>query len=155
MDSSKLIFRMATALALLPALAFSAPAVGKVRSTLGNVDRWKVKLNNWAQLWTGAKVYQSDLVRTGVESEVVFALPDGSSIAIAENTEIELSQLLEPNDEGGFETKIDIHKGFINFAVRKQKNKKSNFKFKTGTATASIRGTEGFVGGEGSLLCGT
>ena len=154
MDSSKLIFRMATALALLPALAFSAPAVGKVRSTLGNVDRWKVKLNNWAQLWTGAKVYQSDLVRTGVESEVVFALPDGSSIAIAENTEIELSQLLEPNDEGGFETKIDIHKGFINFAVRKQKNKKSNFKFKTGTATASIRGTEGFVGGEGVFFAG-
>ena len=152
--SAKLIFRMATALAVLPALAFSAPAAGKVRSTLGQVDRWKVKQNNWVQLLTGAKVYQSDLVRTGIESEVVFALPDGSSIAIAENTEIELSQLLEPNDEGGFETKIDIHKGYINFAVRKQKDKKSNFKFKTGTATASIRGTEGFVGGEGVFFAG-
>ena len=152
--SAKFFFRVAVALAVLPALSFSAPAAGKVRSTLGIVDRWKVKLNNWEQLWTGAKVYQSDLVRTGVESEVVFALPDGSSITIAENTEIELSQLLEPNDEGGFETKIDVHKGFINFAVRKQKNKKSNFKFKTGTATASIRGTEGFVGGEGTFFAG-
>ena len=152
--STKLFFRMAPAFMLLPALAFSAPAVGKVRSTLGNVDRWKAKQNNWAQLWTGAKVYQSDLVRTGVESEVVFALPDGSFISIAENTEIELSQLLEPNDEGGFETKIDIHKGFINFAVRKQQNKKSTFLFKTGTATASIRGTEGFVGGEGVFFAG-
>lgn len=152
--TSNLFFRVVVAFMLLPVLAFSAPAVGKVRSTLGNVDRWKSKQNNWAQLWTGAKVYQSDLVRTGVESEVVFALPDGSSIAIAENTEIELSQLLEPNNEGGFETKIDIHKGIINFAVRKQKNKKSNFKFKTGTATASIRGTEGFVGGEGVFFAG-
>ncbi|SHK34388.1 FecR domain-containing protein [Fibrobacter sp. UWH4] len=152
--SAKFFFRVAVALAVLPALSFSAPAAGKVRSTSGIVDRWKIKLNNWEQLWPGAKVYQSDLVRTGVASEVVFALPDGSSITIAENTEIELSQLLEPNDEGGFETKIDVHKGFINFAVRKQKNKKSNFKFKTGTATASIRGTEGFVGGEGMFFAG-
>ena len=89
-----------------------------------------------------------------MESEVVFGFPDGSSISIAEKTEVELVNLFEPNDEGGVETHIDIHKGFLNFAVHKLKNKKSNFKFKTGTATASIRGTEGFIGGEGVFFAG-
>lgn len=141
-------------LAVMPAMVFSAPAVGKVRMTLGEVDRWKAKQNEWFKINPGAKVYQSDKVRTGVESEVVFGLPDGSSIMIGENTIVEMEKLFEPNDEGGFETKIDVEKGFLNFAVHKLKNKKSKFIFKTGTATASIRGTEGYIGGEGVFFAG-
>jgi hypothetical protein len=135
-------------------MLFAAPAVGKVRMTLGDVTRWKAKLDNWQELKPGAKLYQSDKVRTGVESEVVFGFPDGSSISIAEKTEVELVNLFEPNDEGGFETQIDINKGFLNFAVHKLKDKKSKFVFKTGTATASIRGTEGYIGGEGVFFAG-
>jgi hypothetical protein len=140
--------------AVLPAMLFAAPAVGKVRMTLGDVTRWKEKLDNWQELHPGAKLYQSDKVRTGEESEVVFGFPDGSSISIAEKTEVELVNLFEPNDEGGFETQIDINKGFLNFAVHKLKDKKSKFIFKTGTATASIRGTEGYIGGEGVFFAG-
>ena len=140
--------------ALLPAMAFSAPAVGKVRMTLGEVDRWKAKQNEWNAIKPGVKIYQSDKVRTGVESEVVFGLPDGSSIMIGEKTIVEMENLFEPNDEGGFETKINVEKGFLNFAVHKLKNKKSKFIFKTGTATASIRGTEGYIGGEGVFFAG-
>lgn len=152
--SSKTFLRSMMILAVMPAMVFSAPAVGKVRMTLGEVDRWKAKQNEWIQLKTGRNVYQSDKVRTGVASEVVFGLPDGSSIMIGENTIVEMEKLFEPNDEGGFETKIDVEKGFLNFAVHKLKNKKSKFIFKTGTATASIRGTEGYIGGEGVFFAG-
>lgn len=152
--SSKTFLRSMMILAVMPAMVFSAPAVGKVRMTLGEVDRWKAKQNEWFKINSGAKVYQSDKVRTGVESEVVFGLPDGSSIMIGENTIVEMEKLFEPNDEGGFETKIDVEKGFLNFAVHKLKNKKSKFIFKTGTATASIRGTEGYIGGEGVFFAG-
>ena len=152
--SSKMILRSIMILAVVPAMAFSAAAVGKVRMTLGDVDRWKAKQNDWSAIKPGVKIYQSDKVRTGVESEVVFGLPDGSSIMIGEKTIVEMENLFEPNDEGGFETKINIEKGFLNFAVHKLKNKKSKFIFKTGTATASIRGTEGYVGGEGTFFAG-
>lgn len=141
-------------LALVPALAFSASAVGKVRMALGDVDRWKAKQSTWKAIGVGDKIAQSDKVRTGVESEVVLGLPDGSSIMIGEKTIVEMENLFEPNDEGGFETKIDVEKGFLNFAVHKLKNKKSKFIFKTGTATASIRGTEGYIGGEGVFFAG-
>lgn len=141
-------------LAIAPTIAFSAPAVGKVRSALGSVDRQKAKQLDWSALRVGASIYQTDKVRTGMESEVIFGLPDGSTISIAENAEVEMSQLLEPNDEGGFETRFDIKKGHINFAVHKLQDKNSKFQFKTGTATASIRGTEGYIGGEGTFFAG-
>lgn len=145
---------VAAVMALAPSLAFSASAAGKVRSALGSVDRMKAKQTEWSALRVGANIYQSDKVRTGMESEVIFGLPDGSTITIAENAEVEMSNLLEPNGQGGFETKFDIKKGHINFAVHKLQDKNSKFLFKTGTATASIRGTEGYVGGEGVFFAG-
>ena len=139
---------------LLPTVSMSATAAGKVRSVLGTVDRWNAKQGDWRALRVNASVYQYDRVRTGVESEVIFALPDGSTISVAEKTVVELTTLLEPNGEGGFETKIDIQEGHLNFAVRKLQDKKSKFMFKTGTATASIRGTEGYVGGKEVFFAG-
>ena len=96
--SSKMFLRTMMLLAVIPAMAFSAPAVGKVRMTLGEVDRWKAKQNEWNAIKPGVKIYQSDKVRTGVESEVVFGLPDGSSIMIGEKTIVEMENLFEPND---------------------------------------------------------
>lgn len=139
---------------VLPTVAVSATAAGKVRSVLGTVDRWKAKQSEWSALRVGASIHQYDKVRTGVESEVIFGLPDGSSISVAEKTIVEMTDLLKPNSEGGFETKIDVREGHVNFAVRKLKDKKSKFIFKTGTATASIRGTEGYIGGNGILFAG-
>ncbi|WP_298770969.1 FecR family protein [uncultured Fibrobacter sp.] len=144
MDLSSVAARLAAVLLFLPALTMSAPA-GKVHYALGAVDRKKVSQEMWKPLATGKPVYQSDSVRTGEESTAIFRMNDGSSISIAENTEIKLAQLLVPNNEGGFETQIDIKKGNVNFAVQKQKPN-SKFRFRTGTSTASIRGTEGYIG---------
>lgn len=154
MICQKPVLRALIALSIVPAMAMAAQSVGKVRSALGTVERLKFKQGEWSPLSVNAKVYQYDHVRTGVESEVIFGLVDGSSIAIAENTEIELYNVLTPNDDGGYETQLNIKKGHLNFAVPKLQNKKSNFRFKTGTATASIRGTEGYVGGEGVFFAG-
>lgn len=141
------LIKLLPALLLVPSLAFSASAAGKVRSALGDVERQKAKQNDWSALRVGASIFQTDRVRTGAESEVVFGLPDGSLISIAENAEVEMSQLLEQDGKGAFKTRLDIKKGHVNFAVHKLQDKNSSFIFKTGTATAAIRGTNGFVGG--------
>ncbi|MCF0225013.1 MAG: FecR domain-containing protein [Fibrobacter sp.] len=154
MFSNNSLFRGIAVLAFLPALAFSAPAAGKVRSAIGEVERQKIRQDQWVALRVGANIYQSDKVRTGNASELIFALPEGSSITITENSEVEMSNLLEPNGQGGVETHFEIKKGHINFAVRKLQDKKSKFTFSTGTATASIRGTEGYIGGEGAFFAG-
>lgn len=148
------VLRVLAIAALVPAMVFSASAAGKVRSILGIVERQKISDNMWKNLRVGASIFQSDCVRTGVASEVIFGLPDGSSITIAENAEVEMTNLLEEDGKGSFRTRLDIKKGHINFAVRKLKEKKSVFQFKTGTATASIRGTEGFIGGDKVFFAG-
>lgn len=145
------VTRILPLLMIVPALVFAAPA-GKVRSALGSVERQKLKQKDWNALRVGSSIFQTDRVRTGVESEVVFALPDGSIITIAENAEVEMSNLLETDGKGAYKTVLDIKKGHVNFAVQKLQNKNSEFKFKTGTATASIRGTNGFVGGEDGVF---
>ena len=152
--SSKMFLRSMMILAVIPAMVFSAPAVGTARMKVGTVERWKAKQDQWKSIGNGAKVYQTDKVRTGEESEVTIGLQDGSAIRIGEKSIVEMETLFEPNDEGGFETKIDVEKGFLNFAVHKLKSKKSKFIFKTGTATASIRGTEGYIGGEDVFFAG-
>ena len=130
---------------LVPTLAFSDSTAGKVRSKLGDVNRQKENQQTWKPLAVGASVYMSDRVRTGTESEVIVGLPDGSAITIAENAEMVIADLFEKN--GAFRTKLDIKKGHIGFDVKKLSDK-SSFEFKTGTATAAIRGTKGFIGGE-------
>lgn len=154
MFGNKSFLSLFTIFAIAPAIAFSAPAAGKVRSKIGDVDRLKANQRDWAALRVGANIFQSDLVRTGLASEVIFGLPDGSTISIAENSEVAMSSLLQPNEEGGFETRLDIKKGHLNFAVHKLQDKNSKFQFKTGTATASIRGTEGYVGGDDVFFAG-
>jgi hypothetical protein len=130
---------------LVPTLAFSDSTAGKVRSKLGDVNRQKENQQTWKPLAVGASIFMNDRVRTGTESEVVFGLPDGSAVTIAENAEMVIADLFEKN--GAFRTKLDIKKGHVNFDVKKL-SENSSFEFKTGTATAAIRGTKGFIGGE-------
>lgn len=144
-------FRFCVALLLVPAMAFSASSVGKVRQSIGDVKRQKENQKDWKDLRVGAKVYQTDFVRTGSEAVLGIDLPDGSMLNIGENTEVEMSNLFEDNGKGAYRTRLNIKKGYVDFNVKKQMEE-SSFEFKTGTATASIRGTSGFVGGEDGVF---
>ena len=80
-------------------------------------------------------------------------MPDGSTISIEENALIEFSQILMIKDSQVSE--VDVKKGMLRFDAQKQKGPQSKFRFKTGTATASIRGTDGVIGiTEGGLPYG-
>ena len=142
MRFQKTVFLMALML-LLSSFSYAAPVAGKVRSALGDVSRQKKNQSTWSTLRVGAKVFQTDKVKTGQESELVLGLPDGSIITIEEHSEVELSELFEEN--GAYKTSIDIQSGRLSFAAQKQEKKTASFSFKTGTAVAAIRGTEGVI----------
>ncbi len=129
---------------LTVSLALAAPQSGKVRAVLGDVSFQKKNKTGWSALRVGAKVQEGDKIQTYLESSVNISMPDGSVIMIGENALVEFSQLLLDKDAQISE--IDIQKGTVRFDVQKQKSAKSKFRFKTGTATASIRGTDGSVG---------
>ncbi len=118
-------------------------ASGKVRFVLGEVTQQKKGVGNWNPLRVGAKVAPKDLIKTLVESEVGIALIDGSILTIEENSLVILTEAIK--DSKLTKTTVNIQSGKLFFDVQKQK-KANSLEFKTGTATAAIRGTSGFIG---------
>ena len=113
----------------------------KARYVVGEVDLQKNQ-KDWKKLQIGGKIVENDKVRTGVESEADVAVADGSTLKIIENSTVQFS--VESAEGKQKLVIIDIGKGKIHFDIQKQKD--NQYKFKTGTATAAIRGTAGFVG---------
>lgn len=138
-------------LLFVPGLSLAASDIGKVRQLVGEVERKAVADSVWKKLHFNEAIYQTYNVRTGVESILGIVFTDGSLINIGENTEVQMSNLFEDNGKGAFRTRLNIKKGYVDFNVKKLKQE-STFDFKTGTATASIRGTNGFVGGESDIF---
>lgn len=114
----------------------------KVRSSVGASKYLKAKSDMWKSLHVGQSVGDNDQIMTETESEVVLNTTDGTVLIISENSTVEFNTEFKSSIKG--EVNIFIRNGNIQFDVQKQKN--NQFNFKTGTATASIRGTAGFVG---------
>lgn len=142
---------LAVTLFAVSAMAQGASSVGKVRYILGEVTVQKKAGDSWNPLRIGLKVKSNDLIRTLVESEAGIALSDGSLITIEENTTIRFETAVNNQNESG--TTVDLRTGRVFFDVQKQKDG-HKFEFKTGTATAAIRGTNGFIesGAEGIIV---
>ena len=140
---SKLLAIFTALLLAMPAIA-AKPTNGKVRSVLGDVARQKANKTNWAALRVGATVEQADKIRTEIESQAIISLPDGSSISIEENTLVVFEELVA--NDGNQKLTADVQHGKVRFDVQKQKGKESSFQFRTGTATAAVRGTAGVIG---------
>lgn len=131
-------------LAFTAPLTFAAaPKSGKVRLVIGDVTFQKGGKNKWQPLRVDAKVKEKDRIKTAFESTASIAFPDGSIVAVAELSEVEFAQLLFA--DGSQISMVDVKQGQVRFDAQKQKEG-SSFKFKTGTATCSIRGTDGIVG---------
>ncbi len=114
----------------------------KVRNAVGSSKYLKAKSDMWKALHVGQNVGDNDQIMTETESEVVLNTTDGTVLIISENSTVEFNTEFKSNIKG--EVNVFIRNGNIQFDVQKQKN--NQFNFKTGTATASIRGTAGFVG---------
>ncbi len=121
----------------------------KVRSTLGSVAYLKNDDNFWTNLRVGQYIFENYRVRTFKESEAILNTNDGSVLILSENSDVEFTAEFREQVTG--DVKIQIHDGNIQFDIQKQQ--KTRFSFMTGTATASIRGTAGFVGSlQGQLV---
>lgn len=138
-------FRLiAVLLAIMVTFPMAAKS-GKIRFVLGEEENRQIISPNGKSVPAklGNKVKEKDLVKTGLESRVVIALPDGSTISVEENSLVEFTNL---NAENGVQTAMtEVKTGTVKFDAQRQSGN-SSFKFKTGTATAAIRGTHGGIG---------
>ena len=116
----------------------------KVRKSLGDANLQRKSEGDWAKLRIGQSVVENDRIRTGSESEAVLSMNDGSALWITELSEVTLN--VEIFDSLSRQVSVIVNNGGVHFDVQKQQ-KGNTLMFRTGTATAAIRGTAGFVGG--------
>lgn len=117
-----------------------------VANYIGNVLIWQN--NQWINLKDkGIVLKEKDKIKTLQKSKVVLMFPNGSTITLAENTQVTIEDLINKIsvflDEGKVRSKI---KGLQTSQV---------FEVKTAVCVASVRGTEfitGYVDGQAELL---
>lgn len=124
-------------------VSYPLAAAGKIRFAIGDERKIIDTKGKETDAKTGGKVREKDKIRTGIEAQVIVALPDGSIISVEENSLVEFTNLQSSN--GVQSAQADVKQGKVRFDAQKQKGK-SKLQFKTGTATAAIRGTDGIAG---------
>lgn len=127
----------------------SAVLKAKVRKSLGEADYTRGKVEKWKHVSVGLRMIERDRIRTAIESEVVLAIEDGSSLWITENSDVTLTA--EMLDAVSRKISVLIKNGRVHFDVQKRREGEV-MEFRTGTAVAAIRGTAGFVGEVGGKM---
>lgn len=130
--------------------AFAAPKAGIVSYVAPDAFKSAKTCADDAS-WKPAKYPQKfdilDCFKTNDGGSITLTLKgDNSTLTIGENSLVRVDSLVEDDGNGNFYIKPQIQKGFMGFNV--EKNKGNKVDFSTGTAAASIRGTEGVIGGD-------
>lgn len=130
------------ALMLLCLISHSAPAadVAMARKLSGEVASRKGSRSNYAPLVPGAAMREGDWVRTGKNGWIELALSDGSTITMANNSELELTRLNTYN--GNREGIFNLAQGKLRASVVKLAGKQADFKVRSGTSVAGVKGTD-------------
>ena len=136
-------------LATIATCAFAAPKAGIVSIVVPDAFKSAKSCADDAE-WKPAKYNQKfdqkNCFKTHDGGSITLTLKgDNSTLTIGENSIVSVDTLIEDDGMGNFIIKPQIQKGYMGFNV--EKNKGNNVDFATGTAAASIRGTEGFIGG--------
>ena len=137
-------------LATVVPVSVSAAKVGTTRTVMPVAEKSKGSCDDDAK-WKSAsgKIDSKDCFRTSNEGSIELQLNgDKSILTIEENSTVRIDTLVEQDEDGFFKIKTNIQKGYMGFNVEK----KNRVHFSTGTAAASIRGTNGAIGGNQTTM---
>jgi len=149
---------MCLLLAIIPSSVFAAPKGGEKVGEVGNVTPYAEKRSGScsedakkSSKIADAPFRQFDCFMTGDGASVqLFLKNEKSSITINEKSLVSVDSMVTKNAQGNFEIKLNIKKGILGFDVQGG----NNVDFRTGNAAASIRGTDGAIGGDDKSFFG-
>jgi len=137
-----------------------AASIAMARKISGEVFFRTGAQSTYAPLAPGAAMREGSWVRTGKNGWIELALSDGSTITLANNSELELTRLNLTNG-GKREGFFNLILGKLRASVVKLAGRQADFKVRSGTAVAGVKGTEFlmmtvgpanvFFGNEGSV----
>ncbi len=120
--------------------SLSLAASGKIENIEGKVLYRENSGNPYKIAKIGLSIDRGYWIKTEPKSWVVIKLVDGSKFFLSENTELEISDyLIDKNKKEGI---FFVTQGKLRAVVAKLTGQNTNFRVKTSTAVAGIKGTE-------------
>ena len=133
-------------LAWAPVDAQPKPATGQVTRATGRVEALKKGQTQWSSIGVGAQLAEGDQIRAGSGASADLALPDGSTILVAENSRFVVTKL--DYDTQTRERFMTFHlvvgkikSEVVRAAVQVVRARQTNFLVSTPSGVAAIRGT--------------
>jgi hypothetical protein len=127
----------ALCLLFLGSLAFGQAALGSVKSVSGKVELMGPG-GSWASAKPGDQIVKGMVVSVGFKSAAVISTPD-ALITVKALTRLTIEDIVKT--QGGTKTDLYLSAGRVKTEVKPEAGQKSDFRVRSPTATASVRGT--------------
>ncbi len=124
------------------------PSIGKARTGKGDVV--VVRVGQTIPLKVGDRLYQKDMIRTGIDSAVGIVFEDNTVLSLGPNSELVIDEYIFAPEKGVLSMVARILKGtasYLSGIIGRQSPE--SVKFHTPDATIGIRGTQFLVKAEG------
>jgi hypothetical protein len=127
-------------------VSFKTPGTPTTISTVtGDVSVLKAGTNTWTAATSGMPLEQNDRIKTGSGSNAVITFFEGSTIELAPDTEIGVSELGIAESSDSTVIKLQQEIGTTRSRVKKLVDPASNYEIETPAGAAVVRGSVGDV----------
>ena len=138
-----------------PGLAQQAPASAELKRVIGRVEILRKGQTQWIPAVIGARLVEGDDIRAFSGAQAELAMPDASSVQLAENSRLLLSKLEYDQQQQSRLVLLHLVVGKVRAAIAQTaitlvRTRQSNFGISTPTAVAAARGTIVWVYTDGS-----
>jgi hypothetical protein len=129
-----------------PALAQQAPPSAELKRVIGRVEILRKGQTQWVPAVIGARLMEGDDIRAFSGAQVELALPDTSTVQLAENSRLLLTKLEYDQQNQTRIVLLHLVVGKVRAAIAQTaialvRTRQSNFGISTPTAVAAARGT--------------
>jgi len=140
-----------------PALAQQAPPSAELKRVIGRVEILRKGQTQWVPAVIGAQLVEGDDIRAFSGAQAELALPDTSTVQLAENSRLLLTKLeYDPQNQSRL-VLLHLVVGKVRAAIAQTaitlvRARQSNFAISTPTAVAAARGTIVWISFDGKTL---
>ncbi len=129
-----------------PALGQQAPASAELKRVIGRVEILRKGQTQWIPAVIGARLVEGDDIRAFSGAQVELALPDTSTVQLAENSRLLVTKLEYDQQQQSRLVLLHLVVGKVRAAIAQTaitlvRTRQSNFGISTPTAVAAARGT--------------
>jgi hypothetical protein len=129
-----------------PALAQQAPPSAELKRVIGRVEILRKGQTQWIPAVIGARLVEGDDIRAFSGAQAELALPDASTVQLAENSRLLMTKLEYDQQQQSRFVLLHLVVGKVRAAVAQTaitlvRARQSNFGISTPTAVAAARGT--------------